>query len=437
MNRSFNQKLVVAKAEVGPINLEKIANERARHLTMTDYFFLFGICMVVFWAVDPFELRLGYRAVIKHFPIVVISPAFILALAGSVLFKKKRDHEKQHEDNHLLMIILSVFALFVTVGSFYAKFNKGIDNGFLTMGLYTLTAPLTAWFVRKSDNPVSLIKGILWIYFFWALVAIAMQVVHIGQAGYFHEREHLVIGALVMIYFLAKSSTTHFIAMSLIVGAALVAQKNTAYLIMLMGIFYFFMVWGLQHGKKIKDKFLRWAFWIRAILIGGFLATSVVVVYSLVKTTLPTGNPEYRLHTYEIAWNKFLSSPVWGTGFTGAATEKFDLFTVGTVTQTLPTHSDPLDILAQGGLIGFSLWMVIFIILSRQWGFLVMQPEKQLKPELIPYLHTLYFLIFSGLVVCMFNPILNNPSLAWTFWGSVGALLSVLKTPATVMDLKS
>ncbi|MDO9205538.1 O-antigen ligase [Methylotenera sp.] len=437
MNRYVNQKLVTDKAEADPISFEIIANEKTRHLTMTDYFFLFGICMVVFWAVDPFEWRLGYRAMIKHFPIVAISPAFILALAGSVLFRKNRDHDKKHQDNYSLMITLSVFAVFVTIGSLYAKFVKGIDNGFLTMGLYTLTAPLTAWFVRKSENPVSLIKGILWVYFFWALVAIAMQVVHIGQAGYFHEREHLVIGALVMIYFLAKTNITHFFAMGFIAAAALVAQKNTAYLIMLLGIFYFFLVWGLQHGKKIKDKFLRWAFWVRAILIGGFLATLVAVIYSLVKSSLPTGNPEYRLHTYEIAWNKFLSSPIWGTGFTGAATEKFDLFTVGSSTQTLPTHSDPLDILAQGGLIGFLLWIAIFIILSRQWVFLVMQPDKQLKPEVVPYLHTLYFLIFSGFIVCMFNPILNNPGLAWTFWGSVGALLAVLKTPGSVMALKA
>ncbi|PKO52001.1 MAG: hypothetical protein CVU27_04920 [Betaproteobacteria bacterium HGW-Betaproteobacteria-20] len=240
------------------------------------------------------------------------------------------------------------------------------------------------------------------------------------------------MGALVIVYFLAKSNLASLIALGGITATALVAQKNTAYLILLMGIFYFFMVWGLQHGKKIKDSFLRWAFWIRVVLMGLLLATTIVLIYYFVKSSLPTGNPDYRLHTYEIAWNKFLNSPVWGTGFTGAATEKFDLFTVGSSTQTLPTHSDPLDILAQGGLIGFSLWLAVFIILFRQWLFFVFQPERQLKPDLIPYLHTLYFLIFSGFIVCMFNPILNNPGLAWTFWGAVGALLSVLKTPSKI-----
>ena len=105
MNRSVNQKLVAAKAKVEPISLAKIANERARHLSMTDYFFLSGICMVVFWAVDPVELRLAYKAMVKHFPIVAISPAFILALAGSVLFKKNRHHEKHQHENHSLIII--------------------------------------------------------------------------------------------------------------------------------------------------------------------------------------------------------------------------------------------------------------------------------------------------------------------------------------------
>jgi hypothetical protein len=410
-------------------NLNQIEEKQAHNLIMTDYFFLFCIWLVVFWAIDPFDWKLEHIAVVKHFPAVAITPVFILAAVGNVLFRRRSAPFIKSQDNQGLLIITLLFSLFVTVGSLYARFVKGIDNSFLTMGLYAMTAPLTVWFIRRSWNPLSLIKCVLFTYLFWALVAIAMQIVTYGQKEVFHSREHLVIGTLALIYFLAKSNFTRFIALSFIILASIIAKKNTAYLIMLLIMSYVFLVWGLQHGQKIKDNFLRKAFWIRIVLMSVFLASVVVIIYFYVKSSLPTGNPDYRLYTYERAWNKFLDSPIWGTGFTGAGSEKFDLFTVAvSTTQVLPTHSDPLDIMAQGGLIGFLLWVVIFIVLSRQWISLVLHPEWQQNTAL-PYLHTLYCMMYSGIVVCMFNPILNDPAAAWTFWAVIGMLIVLLKVP--------
>jgi O-antigen ligase len=410
--------------------LDKTLIEKGANLplTMTDYIFLFGFFLVVFWAVDPFEWRLAYRSIIKHFPIIAISPAFFLTIAGVYLFPKRNKSAAVYSDNKVAIILLCVFATFVTLGSLYARLVKGIDNGFLTMGLYTLTAPLTVWFVRKAQNPVSVIKWMVLIYFTWSLVAVTMQIAHIGQPGYFHEREHLVISVLILMFYVVNTGVVQILSILFIIATALIARKNTAYMIMLMALAYMALVWAMQHAQKIKDKFSKWAFWLRNGLLGFALAITAIGVYFSVKSALPDGNPEYRLHTYEIAWNKFLSSPIWGTGFTAAATEKFDLFTVASTTQVLPTHSDPLDILAQGGLIGFLIWLAILFILLKQWFYLVLQPQQQFSVRVIPYLHTLYFLVFSGYFVCTFNPLLNNPSLAWTFWGAVGALFAVLRT---------
>jgi hypothetical protein len=44
----------------------------------------------------------------------------------------------------------------------------------------------------------------------------------------------------------------------------------------------------------------------------------------------------------------------------------------------------------------------------------------------VPYLHALFCLIFTGVVVCAFNPILNSPNSAWAFWAPVGVLIASL-----------
>ncbi|MDP1523622.1 O-antigen ligase [Methylotenera sp.] len=399
-------------------------------LMMTDYFFLFGIWLAIYWAIDPFDWRLDYRgAGIKHFPIIAITPAFILAFVGGVLFKNKPyiNMVKESSGNKKLSFIIWVFAIFVTIGSLYARFASGIENSFLALGLYAMTAPLMAWFVRGSANPVKLIKGIIFIYLFWALISISMQFVKYGSMAVFHSREHLALAGVAILYFLAKSKLAKLAVVFFIAIAAFAGHKNTAYMIALLLFLFFFIVGGIGYAKTIKDGFVRWMFWIRVALVSTISSTVIGLVYLYVKSTLPTGNPEYRLHTYEIAWNKFLSSPIWGNGYTRAATEKFELFTVATSTQVLPTHSDPLDILANGGLIGFLLWASVFALLIRRWYLLSLNPEKQLDASLVPYLHALFCLTFSGVVVCAFNPILNSPNNAWAFWAPVGVLIAALR----------
>ena len=399
-------------------------NNPGQSLVMTDYFFLFGMWLAIFWADDPFGWRLEFATVIKHFPIVMITPAFLLVILGKSIFKNIKETSKKNTDRVLVTLIL-LFSSFVTIGSMYGRFVSNIDNGFLTMGLYALTAPLTAWFVRRSTNPDSLIKATLYVYVFWAGIAIIMQTIHFKELQVFHAREHLVIACLAIMYFVAKSKLVKFLVILLIAFAAFVGQKNTGYMIGLLIFSIFFMIWAVGYAKVIKDKIVSWIFWLLTLFIVIISVTLVTLIYVTVKDDLPTGNPEYRLHTYEAAWDKFLSSPVWGNGYTKAATEKFELFTVSAGTQVLPTHSDPLDIIANGGLIGFFLWISIFIWLFRRWYRLLRNPDQYENVSLLPYMNAYYCMIFSGVVVCAFNPILNTPNSAWAFWVPVGMFIII------------
>jgi O-antigen ligase len=396
---------------------------KTSNLVLTDYLFLFGMTIALCWAVDPFNWLLEFRGFLKHLPLVLTLPAFILTFIGTVLFKKIRVATIENKDTTIYSLIFG-FSVFVIIGSLYARFVSGIENGFLTMGLYALMGPLTAWFISRSPSSSKLIKYMLLMYLFWALAAIFMQFVKFGELAVFHSREHLALAGASLLYFLAKTNLTRFLAIALIGFGAYAGHKNTAYMVALLQFFFFFMVSGISHVKKIKERFLRWMFWFKSILLVMVFSLLIAVIYFNVKSSLPDGNPGYRMHTYEIAWNKFLSSPIWGNAYTRAATEEFDLFHVAVGTQVLPTHSDPLDIMANGGLIGLLLWASIYVILIKQWYRLIRNPESQADKTLIPYIHASFCLTFSGLLVCMFNPLLNSsPNNAWAYWAIIGVLL--------------
>lgn len=412
--------------------LPSISLGRSAGLVMTDYWFLFGMWLVVFWAIDPLGWKIDFIPIIKHFPVFVIAPAFVLAAFGRRLFPWENSSVYGKEMILNISFLVVAFSVFVTTGSLIARFLNNIENSFLTMGLFILMVPLTAWFIRGSVNPDSLIKKLVLIYIFWALVSVVLQAVNFGEREVFHAREHLVISALIFFYLIAEGKIGKFIALVLLVFSAIIARKNSAYLTVLLLLSFVFFVWAIQRSLQIRDSMLRSMFWVKIILLGMCGMAGVAFAYFNRGATSPTGNPEYRLHTYELAWNKFMASPLWGTAFTGAATEKFEKFSVAVSTQVLPTHSDPLDILAHGGLIGFVLWAGIFVLLFKCWYLLIIKSDQYIKNDLMPYLNTIFYMVFSGVLVCMFNPVLNTPNLAWSFWALVGALLAILKSPIKI-----
>jgi hypothetical protein len=233
-------------------------------MVMTDYLFLIGMTVSVCWAVDAFNWQLEFRGFLKHLPLILTLPAFILAFVGYVLFKKQSTIDIP---NKTLNLIILVFAAFVTTGSLYARYVNGIQNSFLTMGMYAFMAPFTAWFVARSPNPNKLIKCLLLIYAFWALMAIFMQFVKFGGMAVFHSREHLVLAGVSVLYFLAPSKFPKFMMISLIALGAFAGHKNTAYMVALLLFLCFFMIGSIAYVKKIKDRFIRWMFWFKSIFL--------------------------------------------------------------------------------------------------------------------------------------------------------------------------
>jgi len=112
--------------------------------------------------------------------------------------------------------------------------------------------------------------------------------------------------------------------------------------------------------------------------------------------------------------------------YTGAGAEKFGLFEVATSTQILPSHSDLLDILAQGGVIGILLFSgAIFRIALYVYRHFNNRPTDTLQAPLVAHFHWIAVSCICTLPVIAFNPIVLQPGKAFVTWLNLGILIGI------------
>ncbi|MDE2077429.1 MAG: O-antigen ligase family protein [Burkholderiales bacterium] len=392
-------------------------------LQMTDYFFLTSFFLLLFWALDPFRVALDSIPVIKRVPSVLLVTNFLFIVVARLMFRDKRKYLPATQviwETRWLVL----FSLFVIAGSAYARFVSHIDETFLTFGTYVLMAPLMYWYVVNSAAPMKLLRAVVYLFLAWASVAALIQLIEFRQLEAFHNREHLVLPVLAMFFYGVPYRWGIWFGAALIAVVAAAAAKNTAYMMAILSLSYMFGLRLWFYLRQQKDGFIRLMAVLGAIVLVTVVIAALALVYWKFKNELPSGNPEYRLHTYQLAWEKFLSSPIWGVGFTQEAVHLFGLFEVAAATQNLPTHSDPLDMLANGGLIGFGLWLagilpVFWMGLSR---VSVRCRELPWKDAMVA--HVFWVMSVAGVLVCTFNPIYNLPNLAMSTWMQFGCLLA-------------
>lgn len=393
-------------------------------LQMTDYYFLFTFLLVSFWAVDPMGWHLELVPVLKRIPTVFLVMNFAFILVSRMLFRARSRYVSLRSAGYDFRFLM-VFAVMVIGGSLYAKYRNHIDETFLTMGVYVLLTPLSYWYVRNSDQPFRLLRAMLVILLLVALFAAVRQGIQFRQLEVFHNREHLVYPLLVVPLFVWRSVLLKLLAFGVAAAVAVAANKITSFMLAL-GVFAYLLLMVIRvRFVAIKDGLTR-VTWLMAVLtalvLGGGLMAYLFVYF---EQYLPSGNTGYRMHMYGIAWGKFLSSPVWGNLFTKSAVEHFDLFEVAMSTQDLPTHSDPLDVLANGGLIAFFCWMVslggVLWRALRDVGATIHQ--QSIERQWI--FHTVFLICAMGFVVCMFNPIFNSPNLSAAYWLMLGCLAAI------------
>lgn len=407
---------------------QAMAQVRTR-LTMADYWFLFGLCLALFYVADPFEIRLDKIGLTKHLPLMFALGGVILINIGALLFPADptRSYTRRAEQRWRVLAAAWPFALlglWIVVASIYTRRNAGINNTFITVGLYMLFGLLAARVTMLSEARGALVRTFLYVATLAGVFMVGKMVAmfFIESKVSYHELEALIIPLAV--YFALRPMKSRFWRYSLtllFLTAGVVFQKNTGYIVLALTLAYLWMAeWRFRFRESFSFRF--WTlFWVVVLVV---VAVAVYGAFAYQRgDLLPSGNPQYRLRTYELAWNRFLESPLWGTGFTGAATERFTGYQIKSAKGILATHSDILDLAAQGGLLALLLWLWGYVRVMRKALHNVLRERP--RDDLAAAAHALACMSLTSIVVYAFNPILLQPVKALLLWAQLGMLLGI------------
>ncbi|HYD34413.1 MAG TPA: O-antigen ligase family protein [Methylophilaceae bacterium] len=392
-------------------------------LSMSDYFLLGGFWLALFYVADPLMMKLDKIGLTKHIPLFLCLGGIMLANIGAWLFPPREPDAPKRKYwqifNAALPLVL--LGIWIVVGSWYTREFGGTNNTFITVGLYMLFTVFVARMTMLSPARETLIRS----YLLGAVIAGVFMTIRMLPLGWpqinYHELEAMIVPLAV--YFALRPGNRHWKAFWTLffLAAGLVFQKNTGFLVLVLTLLYIWVVeWRFRFRESTGFKF--WTMlWVVVIVVAGLAAYGFLAYQR--GEWLPSGNPQYRMLTYEKAWNSFLESPIWGTSFTEAATKRFTAFQILAARGILATHSDLLDLAAQGGIIALLLWLWSYIRIGRVSLQHVLR--GRVKDDTHAAAHTFACMSLGGIIVYAFNPILLQPAKALLHWSQIGLLLGL------------
>lgn len=379
--------------------------------------------------VDPFfNGRLTQSGFGKGALLILLVSTALFHLLGCSVFNRKRTLASIQQALAAWWPIVLLGAMIVS-GSIYAKKVLNIDETFLHMGTPMFLLPLVSASILAAKRPSML----FWtVGFGYVMAALGMIATIIATRRVYHEEIFLVIplGAALLVQ--PKLKLWQVILGSFLYVGCLFSFKNTTFILTATT----FLVIGYIHlSRFLKNEVDLYRFTIIYTLLGVLCMAVAAALYYYFeyRSRLPSGSPEYRLEMYGIAIRKFLSSPLWGGLFTGPAVEYFSLYQIDLGTQYLPTHSDILDILANGGMIALVLWgSVVFKVLKAFRE--IVKATGQLNEHsssgarlVVGMLLVLSLIQICAIVTYAFNPPLVNPIHGFFIWGGIGFMWASLQ----------
>lgn len=401
---------------------------RTSPLVLTDYAFLTALALALLIAVDPLDMLLERIIYTKHLALLLALPALVLSVAGYRMQAAAHAGRAGFSRNGRLpmgemlsvMAPLLALAAFIIGGGLVARFHFGIQNSFLVAGVYICIAPLSAAMVLYSRNPVQLMRRYFNCVTVAGVIVFCGLAVNYGVKQVYHELEYLFPALAVLAALGTGSMTARAGKMAFFILLAFLFKKNTGYLAALSVIGYLYIVvfwrrWADMHIVK-RAAVINWTL-IAIIALGALIG----YLYLNRAAYLPSGSPEFRLLTYERAWLRFLESPWIGTWFAAPGSEEFTGFDTGVSDNILPTHSDILDMLANGGALAILLWGWALVRIGLHAAVRILSPDLRDHP-LAPYAHTLAAMSIVGVITYAFNPIFLQPGKAFLLWANLGLL---------------
>ncbi|MCW5605857.1 MAG: hypothetical protein KIT18_15050 [Burkholderiales bacterium] len=399
-------------------------------LLWSDYLYLLAATVAAVAVVNP----LGWDVLrnwppLRHLAIMLSACAVFMAVTGRQISMPLQRQQHGWQVMRVTWPLLAL-AMLIMGGALHARFITGIQNTFFVTGFYMTATACAAMMMLKTDAPDKLVRGYFRILAVAAAVMGIYLIANFGVRQVYHEQIFLVIPMAA--FFLARPGrgVTDWLACAFFLSMAWFSPKYTSYLIGSLTLIYLALAVVLP---RLRPRSGLYRVTVMYWLLMAVCAVAAALVYLARRggVDLPTGNPEYRLHTYQAAWERFGESPLWGTLFSAEAVEKFTLYSIGIAGNVLPTHSDILDLLAHGGMIALLLWFLGLTRIMRCSFRNILHPGFLDHPW-APYAHTLALMSVAGVVTYAFNPILLQPPMAYLLWTNLGLLLGLALRAGTL-----
>ncbi len=391
-------------------------------LVWSEYCYLLCIAVALMLVIIPPDWDFPGRRLIRQLPLLATIPLALLCFLGRKLSERT---QPLHAVRAALVTLLPLGALslWIVIGSLYARMVEQFQASFLNLGLYMSAALAAAVILASSAAPTRLAQAYLRLVVTAAIAMTVILALSFGHREIYHEQIFLVIPIAVACAISPHHRRYTWLACALVLAVALLSRKNTSYLIALLTVIYIAVFRWLNTIERAPSIRQLWAHYLAFVAMLAVAGAGCFLLYYR-EQYLPSGNVEFRSFTYRAAWQQFLESPLWGSAFTAESIRKFTLYTVGIARNRLPTHSDIMDLLANGGLIAIALWL---------WSYLrvgVFSFRRVLAPRFLHYpwsghAHAFAMISLAAVTVYAFNPILLQPEMAYLTWTTLGFLVGL------------
>ncbi len=364
---------------------------------------VFSILLAAILCVSQRAFRENYvGGGIRHLPTMLFVMGLVFQVISERLFGRKVFRVDLPKVG---LAAFAVLAAWSVLGSTFAMVVEHVDHHYLTFGIGMALVPLLFWWTHRSLGPVVSENVLISV---WGVVFVsAMLALIVAPATHevLHELEFLVFPFYLYLWLRFRAIAVRLSILVALVVTAYMTHKLTGYITAGLAVMYVFALALVDSDRVRRGIGVAKLFG----LMGGLLVVVAAGAFMyFTRDSMPSGNTDVRLHQYTIALEEIRKAPVFGQFYAG---ESGILYREYLEIKLIPTHSDLIDVLRQGGVVAFAIFCIgygsIVAVLLRA------ALKRDLKS---PVVHATLYLSVSALATIAVNPILLKPMFAMTLW---------------------
>lgn len=369
-----------------------------------QYFIEFFIIIFIILMIDQTDKGFGVFSSIflKYFPTVAAYIViFLYGMNGLRRGVLPRWLDNTPSVTAVAICIAMVIGGFLSMDGGIPSTNTGLSRG-IHVSFF-----IVAMLANDARATIHLAAKLSLLYSFYVAVSLVLWwagLRFVEMNHIFHEQVAACsIAYLYYSVFPSRVRLCNFLAKIIPIFALIITFKNTGFLIALVLLFMSIMV---SMKSKSSDAYLRYLFYLLFFVLIFLSFAALLWIVNNPPEYLPSGSPEVRMITYVARLEQFMSSPLVGSFFVG---DYIFEFPSKDGWKYFPSHSDLLDLLAFGGLLSLFLFYYQFLFSAKRYLL-------DSYSTGVGILHVCVGVQMIWLVLMAFNPILNQPALAYFYW---------------------